>query len=191
MLAQHTVGGCNLQTGDLLGTGTISGPTPEEAGAIVELSAGGIRIGESTRFERDLVEPVKDYGLLLTVLLYALRLITLLPLPPKYPELNVMENIWQFMRDNWLSNRVFRDHDDIVDHCCDAWNRLISQLRDFLHRNQESIAPQRNRTQTNANSNPQTGRRRMPKGRPRPIMYDKPTSSPKTLTLHAEQGARN
>ena len=41
MLSQHTVGGCNLQTGDLLGTGTISGPTPEEAGAIVELSAGG------------------------------------------------------------------------------------------------------------------------------------------------------
>ncbi|MCA3276941.1 MAG: IS630 family transposase [Roseomonas sp.] len=48
-------------------------------------------------------------------------------LPPKCPELNVVENIWQFMRDNWLSNWVFRDHDDIVDHCCHAWNRLISQ----------------------------------------------------------------
>ncbi|WP_372660816.1 fumarylacetoacetase, partial [Hydrogenophaga sp.] len=43
MVAQHTVGGCNLQTGDLLGTGTISGPTAEEAGAIVELSLGGSR----------------------------------------------------------------------------------------------------------------------------------------------------
>ncbi|MCA3348606.1 MAG: transposase, partial [Roseomonas sp.] len=53
--------------------------------------------------------------------------ITLLPLPPKCPELNAMENIWQFMRDNWLSNRVFRNHDDIVDHCCRAWNSLISQ----------------------------------------------------------------
>jgi transposase len=53
--------------------------------------------------------------------------ITLLPLPPKCPELNAMENIWQFMRDNWLSNRVFRDHDDIVDHCCHAWIRRISQ----------------------------------------------------------------
>jgi fumarylacetoacetase len=41
MVAQHTVGGCNLQPGDLLGTGTISGPTPGEAGAIVELSRGG------------------------------------------------------------------------------------------------------------------------------------------------------
>lgn len=41
MVTQHTVGGCNLQSGDLIGTGTISGPTPGEAGAIVELSRGG------------------------------------------------------------------------------------------------------------------------------------------------------
>ena len=34
--------------------------------------------------------------------------ITLLPLPPRAPELNPVENVWQFMRDNWLSNRVFR-----------------------------------------------------------------------------------
>ena len=50
--------------------------------------------------------------------------ITLAPLPPKCPELNAMENVWQFMRDNWLSNRVFRSYDNIVDHCCDAWNKL-------------------------------------------------------------------
>ena len=53
--------------------------------------------------------------------------ITLLPLPPKCPEINVMENVWQFMRDNCLSNRVFPAHDDIVDHCCNAWNRLVDQ----------------------------------------------------------------
>jgi fumarylacetoacetase len=41
MVAQHTVGGCDLQPGDLLGTGTISGPTAPEAGAMVELSKGG------------------------------------------------------------------------------------------------------------------------------------------------------
>jgi fumarylacetoacetase len=41
MVAQHTVGGCNLQPGDLLGTGTVSGPTATEAGAMVELSKGG------------------------------------------------------------------------------------------------------------------------------------------------------
>ena len=41
MLTQHTVNGCNLQTGDLLGSGTVSGPTPEQAGAIIELTKGG------------------------------------------------------------------------------------------------------------------------------------------------------
>jgi transposase len=37
--------------------------------------------------------------------------ITLMPLPPKSPELNPTENIWQFMRDNWLSNRIFRSYE--------------------------------------------------------------------------------
>jgi len=68
--------------------------------------------------------------------------ITLLPLPPKCPELNVMENVWQFMRDNWLSNLVFHDHNDITGHCCFYWNRLIDQpwritsigMRDWAHR---------------------------------------------------------
>ncbi len=53
--------------------------------------------------------------------------ITLLPLPPRSPELNPVENVWQFMRDNWLSNRVFQTHDDILDHCCEAWNKLVDQ----------------------------------------------------------------
>ena len=53
--------------------------------------------------------------------------ITLLPLPPRSPELNPVENIWQFMRDNWLSNRVFKSYADILDHCCYAWNQLTQQ----------------------------------------------------------------
>ena len=53
--------------------------------------------------------------------------ITIVPLPAKCPELNPVENIWQFMRDNWLSNRVFRSYDAIVDHCCYAWNQLVDQ----------------------------------------------------------------
>ena len=53
--------------------------------------------------------------------------ISLLPLPPRSPELNSQENIWQFMRQNWLSNRIFKSFDDIVDHCCYAWNTLIDQ----------------------------------------------------------------
>jgi hypothetical protein len=50
-----------------------------------------------------------------------------LQLPPRAPELNGQENIWQFMRQNWLSNRIFKSFDDIVDHCCYAWNTLIDQ----------------------------------------------------------------
>ena len=50
--------------------------------------------------------------------------ITLLPLPPRSPELNPVENVWQFIRENWLSNRVFKSYDDIVALCCEAWNKL-------------------------------------------------------------------
>lgn len=41
IVAHHTVNGCNLEPGDLLGSGTQSGPTPEEAGSLLELSQGG------------------------------------------------------------------------------------------------------------------------------------------------------
>ncbi|MFC7739458.1 hypothetical protein ACFQX4_27795, partial [Roseomonas sp. GCM10028921] len=52
-----------------------------------------------------------------------------------------IENLWQILRGNRLSNRVFRSYDDILDHCCHAWNRLIDQpwpimnigLRDWAH----------------------------------------------------------
>ncbi|ACL61106.1 conserved hypothetical protein [Methylobacterium nodulans ORS 2060] len=53
--------------------------------------------------------------------------ITLLPLPPRAPELNPVENVWQFLRDNRLGNRVFVSHEDVLDRCCKAWNRLIDQ----------------------------------------------------------------
>jgi fumarylacetoacetase len=41
LVAHHTVNGCNLEAGDLLGSGTQSGPTPDEAGSLLELTAGG------------------------------------------------------------------------------------------------------------------------------------------------------
>ena len=53
--------------------------------------------------------------------------ITLLLLPPRAPELNPVENIWQFMRENWLSNRIFESDDQIVALCCEACNKLIDQ----------------------------------------------------------------
>ncbi|MDH4393263.1 MAG: fumarylacetoacetase [Aquabacterium sp.] len=41
LVAHHTVNGCNLRPGDLLGSGTLSGPTPAQAGSLLELSQGG------------------------------------------------------------------------------------------------------------------------------------------------------
>lgn len=53
--------------------------------------------------------------------------ITIILLPSRSPELNPMENVWQFMRQTWLSNRVFETYTDILDAGCTAWNRLIAQ----------------------------------------------------------------
>ncbi len=48
--------------------------------------------------------------------------ITLMPLPPYSPELNPIEQVWQQLRKIKLSNTNFKDYDDIVDSCCEAWN---------------------------------------------------------------------
>lgn len=53
--------------------------------------------------------------------------ISLLPLPPYSPQLNPVENVWQFLRQNQLSNRVFDTYRAIVEACCDAWNALIAE----------------------------------------------------------------
>ena len=55
--------------------------------------------------------------------------ITMILLPSRAPELNPVENIWQYLRQTWLSNRVFDTYDEIIDAACDAWRRLIAQPR--------------------------------------------------------------
>lgn len=51
--------------------------------------------------------------------------ITLLSRPPRSPELNPAENLWQFLRQTFLSNRVFETYDAILDAACDAWNAVL------------------------------------------------------------------
>ena len=53
--------------------------------------------------------------------------ISIIALPPKCPELDPVENIRQFMRDHWLSNRAFTSYDNIIGHCCEAWSKLVDQ----------------------------------------------------------------
>ena len=52
--------------------------------------------------------------------------VSLLPLPPYSPELNPVELIWQFLRQNHLANQVLDGYDAIVDACCSAWNALMA-----------------------------------------------------------------
>src|SRR6187399_1003206 len=53
--------------------------------------------------------------------------IALLPLPPYSPELNPMENVWEFLRGNWLSHRVWDTYEAILDACQDAWRKLMKR----------------------------------------------------------------
>ena len=52
--------------------------------------------------------------------------VSLLRLPPYAPELNPIENVWQYLRANQLSTRVWESYDAIVQACCDACNGLIA-----------------------------------------------------------------
>jgi len=51
--------------------------------------------------------------------------ITLVPLPPYSPELNSMENVWEYLRANKLCNLVWDTYEAIIEACKDAWNFLI------------------------------------------------------------------
>ncbi len=67
--------------------------------------------------------------------------LTLVFLPSRAPELNPVENIWQYLRQTWLSARVFDTYDAIVEAACEAWRNLLAQpatitsigLRDWAH----------------------------------------------------------
>jgi transposase len=66
---------------------------------------------------------------------------TLIFLPSRAPELNPVENVWQYLRQAWLSNRVFDTYEAIIEAACEAWNRLMDQpqaitsigMRDWAH----------------------------------------------------------
>ena len=70
--------------------------------------------------------------------------ITIILLPSRSPELNPVENVWQYIRQNWLSNRVFDGYAAILDAGCNAWNKLLEQpqtitsigMRDWAHAGQ-------------------------------------------------------
>jgi transposase len=50
--------------------------------------------------------------------------LTLLHLPAYSPELNPVERVWAYMRSHYMSNRLFKDYDELFDQTSDAWNRM-------------------------------------------------------------------
>ena len=52
--------------------------------------------------------------------------LVLLSLPPYAPELNPMENIWQYLRQNQLSHRIWETYEQIIEACRTAWNSLVA-----------------------------------------------------------------
>ena len=68
--------------------------------------------------------------------------ITLVPLPPYSPELNPTENVWEFMRGNYLSHKLYKTVDDVVEACCQAWNAVVNEvgrLRSICTRNWATV----------------------------------------------------
>src|SRR3712207_6295426 len=53
--------------------------------------------------------------------------VSLVFLPPHSPQLNPVERVRLFLRERFLSLRLFADLEEIIDGCCDAWNRLVAE----------------------------------------------------------------
>ena len=70
--------------------------------------------------------------------------LSIILLPSRSPELNPVENIWQYLRQNWLSITVFDSYEAIIDAACAAWNKLTAEphciasigMREWAHNDQ-------------------------------------------------------
>ncbi len=54
--------------------------------------------------------------------------LTMIKLPPYSPELNPIEQVWQWLRQNCLANRCFSGYENIVDECTRAWNTFREDI---------------------------------------------------------------
>ena len=54
--------------------------------------------------------------------------LSIIHIPPYSPELNPIEQVWSWMRQNEIANRTFKDYDDIVEKCSTAWNNFRNDI---------------------------------------------------------------
>jgi transposase len=68
--------------------------------------------------------------------------ITLLSLPPYSPELNCMENVWDYLRRNELNHLIWDTYEDMVAACAKAWRFLVNdpdRIRSIAHRHWATV----------------------------------------------------
>jgi len=54
--------------------------------------------------------------------------LSIIHIPPYSPELNPIEQVWSWLRQNEIANRSFKDYDSIVDKCTTAWNNFRADV---------------------------------------------------------------
>ena len=86
-----------------------------------------MQISQATKIERHAVVIVDGAGWHTHDTALAFDNLTLVKLPPYSLELNPVEQIWQWLRQNELANKCFDGYEDIVNSCCDAWNSFVSE----------------------------------------------------------------
>lgn len=53
--------------------------------------------------------------------------ISIVYLPSYSPECNPHENVWEYLKNNFLSNKIFKNLQQVIDACCEAWSQLCSE----------------------------------------------------------------
>ncbi|VVM17538.1 Mobile element protein [uncultured Gammaproteobacteria bacterium] len=98
-------------------------PVANTAGMIEHLRL----ISQATAKDRQALVIVDRAGWHMTKAIRCFSNVTLLPLPPYSPELNPVEQLWQQIKQRFLSNTTFQNYDDIIERSCQAWNEILSE----------------------------------------------------------------
>ncbi|MGM8891916.1 IS630 family transposase [Psychrobacter sp. 1Y1] len=80
------------------------------------------QISEATDIDRHAVVLMDGAGWHSDGIADEFKNVSIIKLPPYSPELNSIEQVWSWMRQHCLANRVFKNYEDIVDSVCEAWN---------------------------------------------------------------------